>query len=62
MEREDTEAVASDTESPQREDKDITNLSEAIARSPRLAGSSVNLPVLAPNAATVPYDPKGTAS
>ena len=58
---EDTEAVASDTESPQREDKDITNLSEAIARSPRLAGSSVNLPVLAPNAATVPYDPKGTA-
>ena len=58
---EDTEAVASDTESPQRENKDITDLSDAIARSPRLAGSSVNLPVLAPNAATVPYHPKGTA-
>ena len=61
-ETEDTESVASDPESPQREDDtDIKDLSDAIARSPRLAGSSVNLPVLAPNAATVPYDPKGTA-
>ena len=49
-------------ESPQREDDtDIKDLSDTIAGSPRLAGSSVNLPVLAPNAATVPYDPKGTA-
>ncbi len=49
-------------EEPQREDDtDINDLSDAIARSPRLAGSSVNLPVLAPNAATVPYPPKGTA-
>lgn len=49
-------------EEPQREDDtDISDLSDAIARSPRLAGSSVNLPVLAPNAATVPYPPKGTA-
>ena len=51
-----------DTEPPQQEDDtEIKDLSDAIARSPRLAGSSVNLPVLAPNAATVPYDPKGTA-
>ena len=56
-EPEDTES-----ESPQQEDDtEIKDLSDAIARSPRLAGSSVNLPVLAPNAATVPYDPKGTA-
>ena len=51
-----------DTESLQQEDDtEIKDLSDAIARSPRLAGSSVNLPVLAPNAATVPYDPKRTA-
>ncbi len=51
-----------ESESPQQEDDtEIKDLSDAIARSPRLAGSSVNLPVLAPNAATVPYDPKGTA-
>ena len=50
------------TESPQREDDtDIKGLSDAIARSPRLAGSSVSLPVLAPNAATVPYHPNGKA-
>ena len=61
-ETEGTASVASDPESPQREDDiDIKDLSDAIAGSPRLAGSSVNLPVLAPNAATVPYDPKGTA-
>ena len=61
-ETEDTESVASDPESPHREDDtDIKDLSDTIAGSPRLAGSSVNLPVLAPNAATVPYDPKGTA-
>ena len=61
-EMEDTESVVSDPESPHREDdRDIKNLSDTIAGSPRLAGSSVNLPVLAPNAATVPYDPKGTA-
>ena len=50
-----------DTESPQQEETDIKDLSDAISRSPRLAGSSVNLPVLAPNASTVPYHPKGTA-
>lgn len=59
-EGEDPETAAADTESPQQEeDTEIKDLSETIAQSPRLAGSSVNLPVLAPNAATVPYDPKG---
>ena len=58
-----TEQVATDTESAQREkaDKEIDDLAESIARSTRLAGSSVNLPVLAPSADTVPYHPKGTA-
>ncbi|MCY3553123.1 MAG: tetratricopeptide repeat protein [Candidatus Poribacteria bacterium] len=58
-----TEQVATDTESAQREkaDKQIDDLAESIAQSTRLAGSSVNLPVLAPNADTVPYHPKGTA-
>jgi len=61
-ETEGTASVASDPEPPQGEDDtDIKDLSDTIAGSPRLAGSSVNLPVLAPNAATVPYDPKGTA-
>ena len=58
-----TDPATTDTESAQREkeDQEINDLAESIARSARLAGSSVNLPVLAPNAATVPYDPKGTA-
>ena len=61
-EMEDPESVAPDPESPQREDDtDIKDLSDAIAQSPRLAGSSVNLPVLVPNAATVPYHPNATA-
>ena len=61
-EMEGTEAVASDPESSHREDDtDIKDLSDAIAQSPRLAGSSVNLPILAPNASTVPYHPNGTA-
>ena len=62
-ETEPTETASTDTESTQREkaDKEIEDLAESIARSSRLAGSSVNLPVLAPNAATVPYDTKGTA-
>ena len=56
------DAETPDTESPQREDDtDIRDLSDTIAGSPRLAGSSVSLPVLAPNAATVPYHPIGTA-
>ena len=56
------ETETPDTASPQREDDtDIKGLSDAIARSPRLAGSSVSLPMLAPNAATVPYHPNGTA-
>ena len=58
-----TEDVAADTETAQREkaDKEIEDLAESIAQSTRLAGSSVNLPVLAPNADTVPYHPKGGA-
>ena len=56
------ETETPDTESPQPEDDtDTKGLSDAIARSPRLAGSSVSLPMLAPNAATVPYRPNGTA-
>lgn len=39
------------------EDPEIEDLVKSISRSPRLAGSSVALPVLAPNAATVPYHP-----
>ena len=51
-----------DTEPAEEEDDtEIKDLSDAIARSPRLAGSSVSLPVLAPNAATAPYHPEGTA-
>ena len=58
-----TEQAATDTESAQQEkaDKEIDDLAESIAQSTRLAGSSVNLPVLAPSADTVPYHPKGTA-
>ncbi len=57
-----TAAANADAESPQQEeDTDIKDLSDTIAQSPRLAGSSVNLPILAPNAATVPYHLK-TAS
>ncbi len=56
------EMEAPDTASVQHEDDtEIKDLSDAIARSPRLAGSSVSLPVLAPNAVTAPYHPKGTA-
>ena len=56
------EVTTDETETPQQEeDTDIKDLSDTISRSPRLAGSSVSLPVLAPNAATVPYHPKGTA-
>lgn len=39
------------------EDTEIEDLVKSISRSPRLAGSSVALPVLAPNASTVPYHP-----
>ena len=52
-----------DTEIPSREPRDpdedteIDDLVKSISQSPRLAGSSVSLPVLAPNAATVPYQP-----
>ena len=58
-----TDPLTTDTESAQREkeDQEINELAESIAGSSRLAGSSVNLPVLAPNASTVPYDPQGTA-
>ncbi len=61
-EGEGTETVAADAESPQPEENtDIKDLSETIAQSPRLAGSSVNLPILVPNAETVPYHPKETS-
>lgn len=57
-----TDTFTTDTESQrEKEDKEIDDLAESIARSSRLAGSSVNLPMLAPNAATVPYDPNSTA-
>ena len=57
-----TDTFTTDTESQrEREDQEINDLAESIAGSSRLAGSSVNLPVLAPNASTVPYDPRGTA-
>lgn len=52
-----------DTEIPDKkhrdpdEDTEIDDLVKSISRSPRLAGSSVALPVLAPNATTVPYHP-----
>ncbi len=39
------------------EDPEIEDLVKSISRSPRLAGSSIALPVLAPNASTVPYHP-----
>lgn len=53
---EDTEILNTrSTES--EEDTEINDLVESISRSPRLASSSVALPVLAPNAATVPYYP-----
>ena len=60
-EAEDT--LTTDVAAPEREkeDEEINDLAESIARSARLAGSSVNLPVLAPNAATVPHQPAGTA-
>ncbi|RKU17742.1 hypothetical protein C6500_14125 [Candidatus Poribacteria bacterium] len=58
-----TDTSITDTEAAQREkeNQEINDLAESIARSSRLAGSSVNLPVLAPNATTVPYDPESTA-
>ena len=58
-----TDTSITDTETAQREkeDQEINDLAESIARSSRLAGSSVNLPMLAPNATTVPYDPESTA-
>ena len=58
-----TDTSITDIETAQREkeDQEINDLAESIARSSRLAGSSVNLPVLAPNATTVPYDPESTA-
>ena len=57
-----TDTFTTDTEAQrEKEDQEISDLAESIARSSRLAGSSVNLPVLAPNATTVPYDPNSTA-
>lgn len=56
-----TDTAAVDAESPQQEEAEIKDLSETIAQSPRLAGSSINLPVLAPNASTVSYHLKGAS-
>ena len=53
---EDTEISNTKPRDPE-EDTEINDLVESISRSPRLAGSSVALPVLAPNASTVPYHP-----
>ena len=53
----DTSTTSAESTEREKEDQEINDLAESIARSSRLAGSSVNLPVLAPNAATVPYDP-----
>ena len=57
------DTLTTDVEATEREkeNQEINDLAESIAQSARLAGSSVNLPVLAPNAATVPYQPEGTA-
>ena len=52
----DTEIPVTRSRDPD-EDTEIEDLVKSISQSPRLAGSSVALPVLAPNAATVPYDP-----
>ena len=61
-ETETTDTFTTDTESQrEKEDQEINDLAESIARSSRLAGSSVNLPMLAPNATTVPYDSQDTA-
>ena len=57
-----TDTFTTDPESQrEKEDEEINDLAESIARSSRLAGSSANLPMLAPNAATVPYNPNGAA-
>ena len=53
---EDTE-IPNTRSTESEEDTEINDLVESISRSPRLAGSSVALPVLAPNASTVPYHP-----
>ena len=52
----DTEIPDTKSRDPE-EDTEINDLVKSISRSPRLAGSSVALPVLAPNASTVPYHP-----
>ena len=53
-----TDAEAAERE---KEAQEINDLAESIAQSSRLAGSSVNLPVLAPNATAMPYHPEKTA-
>ncbi len=53
---EDTEIHQKKYRDPDK-DTEIDDLVKSISQSPRLAGSSVALPVLAPNAATVPYHP-----
>lgn len=58
---EDTETTDVEATQREKEDQEINDLAESIAQSSRLAGSSVNLPMLAPNAATVRYHPEETA-
>ena len=58
---EDTQTTDVEASEREKEEQEINDLAESIAQSSRLAGSSVNLPVLAPNAATVPYHPEETA-
>ncbi len=58
---EDTQTTDIEATQREKEDQEINDLAESIAQSSRLAGSSVNLPMLAPNAATVPYQAEETA-
>ena len=58
---EDTQTTDVEAAEREKEEQEINDLAAAIAQSSRLAGSSVNLPVLAPNATTVSYHPEETA-
>ena len=58
---EDTQTTDIEGTEREKEEQEINDLAESIAQSTRLAGSSVNLPVLSPNATTVPYQPEETA-
>ena len=55
------ESTGTDAVHREKESQEIDDLADSIAYPSRLAGSSGNLPVLAPSAATVPYHPQGSA-